>query len=505
RNGQRIGTLLESVTSARAYARRVARLTDLDVVVQRGGSTLAGTLPGSKEVSSGSQTVEIDGRDFRTRASRIRDANGGPITVALLDEAAGIEDAITTSRLVVIGIVLAFLLFALAFSLLVVRGLHGQVGQFLEAARRIGKGDFAQRVPVTGSDEFADLGREFNSMSEQLESKIEEVEHKRRELEETIRRVGQAFASGLDPQGVVELAVQTAVDACDAEAGRALAGEAFPLRTLRVGSQGPEPSAALQAAEQAARGGYGEAKSEPATIERNGVHALAVPLLARLGTATRVSDLGVISIARRYRPFDHSDEQLLEYLAGQAVVSIENADLHETVQRQAITDELTGLCNVRELQHALDQEVERGRRFHTAVGFVMLDLDDFKQINDQYGHPQGDDVLVAVARVLHSLSRDIDQPARYGGEELAVVLPETELEGAALLADRMREAIEELRVPIRGSDGVLRVTASFGVASIPECAHDSGTVIEAADAALYRAKRAGKNRVERAEPVHASR
>lgn len=304
---------------------------------------------------------------------------------------------------------------------------------------------------------------------------------------------------------MVELAVQTAVDACGAESGRALPGEAFPLRALRVGSQGPEPTAALDAAERAADDGLGDVQPGPATAEREGFHALAVPLLARLGTATHASDVGVVSIARRRRPFTHSDEQLLEYLAGQAVVSIENADLHETVQRQAITDELTGLSNVRELQQALDQEIERGRRFHTAVGFVMLDIDDFKLVNDNYGHPQGDDVLVAVARVMRGLSRDIDQPARYGGEELAVILPETDVAGAALLADRMREAIDELRVPVRGGDALLRVTASFGAASIPECAHDAGSLIGAADAALYRAKRAGKNRVERADQVNVSR
>ena len=133
----------------------------------------------------------------------------------------------------------------------------------------------------------------------------------------------------------------------------------------------------------------------------------------------------------------------------------------------------------------------------------MLDIDDFKQINDTFGHPQGDVVLVEVARVLRELSRDIDEPARYGGEELAVILPQTDLGGAELLAERMRTAIEELRIK-RGSAGdPLTVTASFGVASLPSCAPDKETLIAEADAALYRAKRAGKNRVRRGEPVTA--
>ena len=185
------------------------------------------------------------------------------------------------------------------------------------------------------------------------------------------------------------------------------------------------------------------------------------------------------------------------------MISIENADLHETVQRQAITDELTGLSNVRQMHEALDREFERGLRFNTPVGFVLLDLDDFKCVNDTYGHQQGDEVLTEVAGVLRELSRDIDEPARYGGEEMAVVLPQTEIDGAAQLAERMREAIEALRIPRLDGKGDLRVTASFGVASVPSSASDKGSLVAAADAALYRAKRAGKNRVERAEPVTA--
>jgi diguanylate cyclase (GGDEF)-like protein len=180
------------------------------------------------------------------------------------------------------------------------------------------------------------------------------------------------------------------------------------------------------------------------------------------------------------------------------VVSIENASLHETVERQAVTDELTGLANVRAFTSILDRELERGRRYETPLGLVLLDLDDFKLVNDTYGHQQGDEVLAQVAGVLRDLSRDLDAPARYGGEEMAVVLPQTDAEGAMLLAERMREAVERLHVPRVRGGGTLSVTASFGVASVPDSAADRESLIAAADAALYRAKRGGKNRVDRA-------
>ncbi|MEA2454421.1 MAG: hypothetical protein QOI45_683, partial [Thermoleophilaceae bacterium] len=130
--------------------------------------------------------------------------------------------------------------------------------------------------------------------------------------------------------------------------------------------------------------------------------------------------------------------------------------------------------------------------------------DHFKQINDEYGHQQGDEGLALVADVLRDFSRDIDAPARYGGEELAVILPQTDAQGAEQLAERIREAVERLEVPRVDGEGSLRLQASFGVASLPESAETREGLIAAADAALYRAKRGGRNRVERAEPVRAA-
>jgi diguanylate cyclase (GGDEF)-like protein len=367
-------------------------------------------------------------------------------------------------------------------------------------------------VPVEGHDEFAQLGREFNSMSEQLASKIEEVKRQRGELSEAIRRVGDALAMRLDRNGVVALAVHTAVDACEAESGRAQAVDSAAFGESSWGSDDPELIEAMEAAERRASGvrlvgpkrgpGRPPRMATPASV--GAVHALAVPMLGLPGPSG-TEYLGVLSIARRTRRFTHEEEELLQYLAGQAVISIDNAALHETVERQAVTDELTGLANLRAFLNRLEQEIERSRRFSTPLALVMLDLDHFKQINDEYGHQQGDEVLAMVADVLREFSRDIDAPARYGGEELAVILPQTDSEGAEQLAERIREAVERLEIPrVDGGTGSLRLQASFGVAALPENAVDRAGLIAAADAALYRAKRAGRNRVERAETVRAA-
>jgi diguanylate cyclase (GGDEF)-like protein len=201
---------------------------------------------------------------------------------------------------------------------------------------------------------------------------------------------------------------------------------------------------------------------------------------------------------RRGRPFSPAERELFTYLASQGGASLENVALHERVQRQAVTDELTGLANHRAFQEALASEIERARRFETSVGLVLIDIDDFKRVNDTHGHQTGDRVLAAVARVLRNESREIDHPARYGGEELAVVLPGADLDGAHGLAERVRRAIAALEVPLGEDVPPLRITASFGVASLPECADDQVAVIAAADEAMYEAKRSGKNRTVRA-------
>jgi diguanylate cyclase (GGDEF)-like protein len=316
----------------------------------------------------------------------------------------------------------------------------------------------------------------------------------------------------------VALAVRTAIDACEAEAGHATPVDEDAFRESAFGSDDEELKEAMRAAERRAasvrvvgtKRAHVIEDGEPARPPRvatpasvGAVHALAVPMLGLPGSPA-TEYLGVLSIARRRRRFSHEEEELLQYLAGQAVVSIENAALHETVERQAVTDELTGLANVRAFQTILEREIERARRFNTPLALVMLDLDHFKQINDEYGHQQGDEGLALVADVLRDFSRDIDAPARYGGEELAVILPQTDAQGAEQLAERIREAVERLEVPRVDGEGSLRLQASFGVASLPESAETREGLIAAADAALYRAKRGGRNRVERAEPVRAA-
>ncbi|MFL5918649.1 MAG: diguanylate cyclase [Gaiellaceae bacterium] len=194
--------------------------------------------------------------------------------------------------------------------------------------------------------------------------------------------------------------------------------------------------------------------------------------------------------------FDRDTRTLAEWLASQAAVALDNARLHDVVQRQAITDDLTGLVNRRRFLEALDAEIERARRFDSPLTIVLADLDNFKQVNDEFGHHGGDVVLRAFADLIRSHVRDVDVSGRIGGEEFAIVLPETDCEGAARVAERMRHSLNTVAISI-AEERAIHVAASFGVAELtPDQSGEE--LLRAADAALYRAKEEGKNRVVRA-------
>jgi diguanylate cyclase (GGDEF)-like protein len=190
--------------------------------------------------------------------------------------------------------------------------------------------------------------------------------------------------------------------------------------------------------------------------------------------------------------FDIETRKLAEWIAAQAAIALENARLHEEVRRQATTDELTGLVNRRRFMEALETEFERARNFATPFSVVLMDLDDFKRINDAFGHHGGDLALRELGRLLNEQVRDFDVAARLGGEEFAILFPQTTAEAAAAVAERIREALAAARIAV--ADGAhVRLTASFGVAD--SSAYDSiDTLLRHADDALYAAKRAGKNR-----------
>ncbi|HEY9731388.1 MAG TPA: diguanylate cyclase [Drouetiella sp.] len=194
--------------------------------------------------------------------------------------------------------------------------------------------------------------------------------------------------------------------------------------------------------------------------------------------------------------WNRDNEAFLKSVADQVATGVTNARLYARVQRQATTDGLTALYNHRTGQEKLAEQLRLAERYQRNLAVVMLDVDHFKSINDNYGHPAGDSVLKAVAKLVKSNCRDVDLPVRYGGEEFLLVLPEINQEGAAVVAERIRKSLSQ--EIIHHEDIQISVTGSFGIAAFPEDAHNQQQLLDLADKALYLSKRLGRNQVHTA-------
>jgi diguanylate cyclase (GGDEF)-like protein len=204
--------------------------------------------------------------------------------------------------------------------------------------------------------------------------------------------------------------------------------------------------------------------------------------------------VGVLDLFGSPRPegFDESDRGTIQTFASQATVAIDNVLLHEETQLLAITDELTGLPNYRYFAMTLGKEIERAARFSRPLSLLMLDLDLFKGVNDTFGHQRGDAVLVELAARIRGEVRDVDTVARYGGEEIVVILPETDADGLAQLAERVCAAVRRRPFGEPGASPV-HLTVSAGGAVFPTHGLQASALLAAADKALYDAKHGGRD------------
>lgn len=206
-------------------------------------------------------------------------------------------------------------------------------------------------------------------------------------------------------------------------------------------------------------------------------------------------DAGLLILGRRMTdaPYEHHDLALLRALADSSAIALRNAELLDRLRAQATIDPLTGCHNRRGFDEILQIEVARARRYHRPLSLVLLDIDHFKQVNDDFGHEVGDHALQRIGRAVRHTFRNTDSACRYGGEEFALIFPETSKEEGARLAERLRVLVESLPP---NAEVPRTLTASFGVACFPEDADGIPDLIRAADRALYQAKTNGRNRCE---------
>jgi diguanylate cyclase (GGDEF)-like protein len=458
----RLGRVVAGVTLDRRLAERLRRSAGIErgghVAFVRSGWITAGTgnLGGPITAPTDPGKVTIGGREFRALASEPLPEYGDLRLLVLAPQAR--IDASTDwlqSRIFLAMLVVLALIAAVAY--LEGRSIVRSLGHVADAARGIARGRLSDRVGVRGRDEFASLGRAFNEMADQLEARLHELEEERRRVRETTLRFGEALAATHDIDQLLRVIVESAVESTGASLGQ-LVDEGRVL--IEVG-------------------------------ETRGPTELEFPLAAGRENFGSLRLFG--------EDFTSEQRESAGWLVGHAVIALANAQRHRTVEQQALVDSLTGLANRRLCAAALEKELARAERFGEPLALVLADIDDFKDINDRWGHPTGDEVLKIVAKTLQASVREIDLAGRWGGEEFALLLPGTDLEGGHDLAERVRRKLVRKKFLARSGERI-RVTASFGVAAFPQ-AGTQDQLVAASDGALYEAKRSGKNRVAVAAPL----
>ncbi len=205
--------------------------------------------------------------------------------------------------------------------------------------------------------------------------------------------------------------------------------------------------------------------------------------------------MGFLALASRQEmKLDFDTAALLSLIGNNISLIAEKIRLFQGTQLLSITDDLTGLYNIRYFYDALSKEIARAKRYMRSFSLIIFDIDNFKILNDTFGHQAGDEVLRLLAAILKDAARQTDIIARYGGEEFIIILPNTPKHEAVILGNRIREKVEEYNYYVEGN--MVRITISGGIATFPEDAEDSKSLLYASDMALYNAKALGKKQVQ---------
>jgi diguanylate cyclase (GGDEF)-like protein len=457
--------------------------TILDQPVAQGSAVTPG-IAAALGQDAGAQVVEVDGREVGAYAQPL----GGGFAILVSTPVSEVSTLWQP-----IAILLGLIVIAMFFIVLVVQtDLQRPLRRLDRAVAALARDEYDVPVPRIANDEIGRLASSFEEMRRQLRATI------------TRERARAAIASELNSPQPLETAL---TEVCVQLRGSASADSAFILVS---GSEMTDSFAITEgtaidldiATILAAEGPIGSAHrhtgpdaliagATPGSPEASlGLREFCTAPL-RMGRNV----LGVVGIARVQRGFTSSDASLVASSAEQVALSLERYRFIAMMQRQASTDDLTGLHNHRFLIDYLGQQVALAERLNTPLAILVIDLDHFKAVNDTYGHPVGDAVLSGFAQTLVGSIRRADLAARYGGEEFIVVMSNTAAVDARRVAEKIRAAAEAMQVPIDGGRNHVSVSVSVGGAAYPEDTSTAAELLATADAALYDAKHAGRNRV----------
>jgi two-component system, cell cycle response regulator len=476
-------------------------------------------------VLTGDAVVAADGRYVR----RAGPSPGQPLPLAV-----SVPDQPPRGLFALIGLaVLVAGLLAVLAARQLANATTRPLAELAHAADRVAAGDLSARVPARGGEEVARLAATFNRMARETQAYVQALTAGRDQLRGQLAMLGDTLSSTHDLPRILKVILQTALVSTGARAGAIVlpdpaAGGLVGHYAEREGRDGAGPVVVpLRAPVGAgllggvaetgeARRGRLDRELDLAADEPRCTAYLAVPIATDGLAAGDPAAAGPVGVLALYDPlgsaaFGEDDLVTLETFARQAAVAVHNVRQHKETERLSLTDPLTGLWNYRSLQESVHREVERANRFGHLLCVLALDLDRFKEINDTYGHAAGDIVLAEFGRRIRRALREVDLAFRQGGEEFAVVLPETDAFGGETVAQRLGALVGETPIPLdpRPDDtgAAVSVTVSIGIAVYPDHGATAQQVLDAADAALYAAKAAGRDtyRLARLVPSPAGR
>lgn len=364
-----------------------------------------------------------------------------------------------------------------------------------EGTRSIAAGAYDKRVTVTSHDELGELAETFNRMAAAVGDKTMRIA--------ALNDIAVRITSMQSLRDLMDEIMRRGVLLTGAQAAAIAFYNDVEHRfdewiTLGLSNPFVKNIRSLSGGVAEMTFGSGrpiQANDRPATAHKleRPFHEEGIRSLVCLPLTSHANRLGVIYFFHRDRDHFLADEiEMLTTFAHLAAGAIENARLQEKTLNLAVTDKLTGLRNRRYFDQRLNEEIHHAGRQQTPLSLLMLDIDDFKLVNDTHGHVVGDRVLQNLGRILTGQLWQVDVASRYGGEEFAVILPQTDTAAAEKVAERIRARVAELRVTLP-EKGEISVTISIGVASFPLCGDSAEGLTEHADQALYEAKHAGKN------------
>ena len=457
-------------------------------------SGLGAALRGGRKFGQAS----LDGSLFAVAAQTLTSASGHSVATLLVLQSGGgisltVADlalplALAVAGVLLLGMVLVFLL--------VEHFLNRPLRRLDIAVQRLGADAYAAAVPIEGADEVARLAANFEIVRKQLRRQL---------LIATGRTVIASTLTGNAPlEQALSQVLRSLVDLLDADIALILLRpQSQTPRGFLLSTGVPEP-APTWAEIESSHGIMGNLMREPRFLVRSHLSPdERSPVEEQMGLRDCLAepmrsddrDLGVLVLGNKRRPYLEEDYTLCRAVADQIVVAIEKSTRLAVTQREATTDEMTGLYNYRFLVGYLDQQVNVAERASSPLSVLMLDLDHFKVVNDSYGHLAGDRLLRQFASLMLETIRKSDLAARYGGEEFVVVMANTGRGDAEVVAGKIRSAVEAMVVQL--DDGrEVRLTVSIGGVTFPDGSRGARNLLDLADRALYAAKRNGRNRVE---------